>query len=463
MKRYKNLFALILLTLASSVAMSQNVKITGKVNEPEALIRLLTYNDMLTYEQTLVFETKSDAKGNFLIETEIDDVVMTQIAVNLERVDFLIKPDATYDIEIVIPEKKKNVSYFERESPELKIINIDDDDLYYQYHVSNMIIDDFLVDNFNYLYRGRKLSLLDSLDVEIERNLNKIKSDFVKNNVRYRKAAIQMVVDNDNAKKVVNQYFNKQNILYSNPAYMDLFQEIFTNYFSSRIYNRLELEQMLYEDYDKFMSYLKGKDVFLAENPNLAEMIITYNLKGMFYELPEDRKVILEKLNDIAQKSNNQKNKEIANDIIKEINRLSFNSDAPGFSLKDKNGKIVKLSDYKDDMILLQFVDEVSTMTDYQFELLKDFSNQWQDTIQVVTIATKESFDDFSRMFENKNYKWTLLNLDNEILLLEKYQIRLFPDYVILGKNGKIGMSPAPSPEQYLDFHVRRLYKYYKK
>lgn len=463
MKKYRYIFILIFLSLISNVAISQNVRITGKVNEPKALIRLLTYNDMLTYEQTLAFETNADEQGNFVIETDIDKIVMVQLAVNLERVDFLIKPEAIYNIEIIIPEQKKNVSYFEKESPELKIIDINDDDLFYQYYVSDMIVDDFLLNNFNQLYKSRKISLLDSLDVEIERNLGKIKSDFVKDNIRYRKAAIQMIVNNDNAKKVVNQYYNKQNVLYSNPAYMDLFQEIFTNYFASRSFNQLELEQMLYADYDKFMSYLKGKDVFLAENPNLAEIIVAYNLKGMFYELAEDRMAILEKLKSIGQNSNNQKNKEIVDDILKQINRLSFNSDAPDFSLKDKNGKIVKLSDYKDNMLLLQFVNEVSTMTDYQFELLKDFSNQWQDTIQVVTIATKECFDDFNRLFENKNYKWTLLNLDNEILLLEKYQIRLFPDYVIIGKNGKIGMSPAPSPEQYLDFHVRRLYKYYKK
>lgn len=463
MNKNRSTLLLIFLLLIANIAVSQNVKITGKVNEPDALIRLLTYNDMLTCEQTLAYETKSDDKGDFLIEMEISDITMAQIAVNLERVDLLLKPDAAYNIEIVIPERKKNVSYFEREEPELKIIDINDDDLYYQYYVSNMIIDDFILNNFNQIYRSRKISLLDSLDVEISRNLKDIKSDFVKENVRYRKAEIQMVINNDNAKKVVNQYYNKQKVLYSNPAYMDLFQEIFTNYFTSRIFNQLELEQMLYEDYDRFMSYLKGKDVFLSENPNLAEIIVAYNLKGMFYELPEDRRAILEKLNSIAQNSKSQEGKEIANDILKQINRLSFNSEAPDFSLKDKDGKIVRLSDYKDNMLLLQFVDEVSAMTDYQFELLKDFSNRWQDTIQVVTIATKDSFDDFKRMFEDKNYKWTLLNLENEILLLEKYQIRLFPDYVIIGKNGKIGMSPAPSPEQYLDFHVRRLYKYYYK
>ena len=459
----KSIITLILLFLISNIAVSQNVKIDGKVNEPNALVRLLIYNDMLTYEQTLVYETKSDNDGNFLIEADVEDVVMAQIAVNLERVDLLIKPDASYELEIVIPEQKNDVSYFERESPTLKIININDDELYTQYHVSNMIIDDFLYENFNQIYRNRRLSLLDSLELVIKRNIPQIKSDFVKDNIRYRKAAIQMVVNNDNGKKVINQYFNKQDVQYSNPAYMNLFHEIFANYLASRQFGASDLRYMLYQDYDRFMSYLKEKDVFLAENQNLAELIVAYNLKRMYYELQDDRKVILEKLKSIGQNTKNQKNKDIVNDILKQIDRLSFNSEAPDFSLNDRNGNLVKLADFKENMLLVQFVNKVSAMTDYQFELLKDFSNQWQDTIQIVTIATKESFDDFEKLFEEKNYKWKLLNIENEILLLEKYRIKTYPDYVIIGTNGKIGMSPAPSPEQYLDFHVRRLYKYYKK
>ena len=463
MKMNKSIITLILLFLISNIAVSQNVKIDGKVNEPNALVRLLIYNDMLTYEQTLVYETKSDNDGNFLIEADVEDVVMAQIAVNLERVDLLIKPDASYELEIVIPEQKNDVSYFERESPTLKIININDDELYTQYHVSNMIIDDFLYENFNQIYRNRRLSLLDSLELVIKRNIPQIKSDFVKDNIRYRKAAIQMVVNNDNGKKVINQYFNKQDVQYSNPAYMNLFHEIFANYLASRQFGASDLRYMLYQDYDRFMSYLKEKDVFLAENQNLAELIVAYNLKRMYYELQDDRKVILEKLKSIGQNTKNQKNKDIVNDILKQIDRLSFNSEAPDFSLNDRNGNLVKLADFKENMLLVQFVNKVSAMTDYQFELLKDFSNQWQDTIQIVTIATKESFDDFEKLFEEKNYKWKLLNIENEILLLEKYRIKTYPDYVIIGTNGKIGMSPAPSPEQYLDFHVRRLYKYYKK
>ena len=59
MKKNKSILTLILLFLISNIAVAQNVKIKGNVNEPNALVRLLTYNDMLTYEQTAVYETKS--------------------------------------------------------------------------------------------------------------------------------------------------------------------------------------------------------------------------------------------------------------------------------------------------------------------------------------------------------------------------------------------------------------------
>lgn len=463
MKNYKILFLSVLLFLFGNAADSQNVVINGKVNEANALVRLLTYNDMLTCEQTLVYETRSDADGNFIIEKNIDDISLAQIAVNLERIEILIKPESSYKIEINIPEHDVNASYFERQSPTLKMLEEKDDDLYYQYYMSGMIIDDFVMDNFNQLYRGRKLSLLDTLDVQMEKVLGKVKSDYVKENIRYRKAAIQMMINNDNAKKVTEQYFNKQEVLYSQPAYMNLFQEIFTNYLSSRQFNPSDLRYLLYSTYDKFVSYLKEKDVFLAENQNLAEIIIAWNLKRMYYEMPDEKAYILDYLKTMGQNTKNQYNRKIIEDILKQIDRLSFNSEAPDFSLKDVNGNVVRLSDFKENMLLVQFVNAVSHMTDYQFELMKDFSNQWQDTIQIVTIATRESFEDYKQVFKEKDYKWTLLNLENEILLLEKYQVMTFPDYVIIGKNGRIGMSPAPSPEQYLDFHVRRLFNYYKK
>ena len=429
----------------------------------ESLVRLMTYNDLLTFEQTTIFETKSDKEGNFVIEANINEICQTQIAIDLERVEILLKPDSDYEIEIIIPQQEENTSYFERKHPVLKIIKINDDNLYYQYHISNSIIDEFMLENFNNLYINRKISLLDNIDAEIEKSLGKIKSDYVRDNIRYRKAALQMVVNNDNAKKVINQHFNKQDILYSQGAYMNLFHEIFSNYLSSQHFSPSDIRELLYTNYDKFSDYLKSKDAFLSENPDIAEIIIAWNLKRMYYEMPDEKKHILEYINVIHNNTENQKNKEIISDILKQINNLSFNSDAPQFSLKDKNGNAVKLSDYKDNILVIQFVNKTSPMTDFQFEELKRLSQQWGNNVKTISIATKESFNDFVQLFENKGYNWTLLNLGDEILLLEKYRIVTFPDYIIIGKGNKIGMAPASTPDQYLDYHVKRICKHYYK
>lgn len=459
----KNRILLISFLLLNSInLLAQNITIKGKIvgEKKPASVRLMTYNDMLTCEQTTICETKSNDKGDFVIKANISEIVMAQIAVNLDRVDILLKPNSNYDVEITIP-NQENVSYFERHKPVLKLIKSDDDDLCYQYNMSNLVIDDFIYDNFNRLYRNRQISLLDTLDVRLKKVLGNVKSDYVKENIRYGKASVAMIVENAN--KVKNQYFSKQEILYSQPAYMNLFQEMFADYLNSRQFAPSELRRLLYADYDTFMAYLKEKDDFLSENQNLAQLIVALNLKRMYYEMPDDKNRIYAYLNSISQTTKNQKNKEVVDSIIKQIDRLSFGTAAPTFSLKDESGNMVQLSDFKNNMVLLQFVNQISPMVDYQFEILKELSLQWRDTVEVVTIATRECFDDYRRMFAEKGYNWTLLNLGDDFLLLEDYQIKTYPDYVILSKNGNIGMAPAPAPEHYLDYHVRRIYNYYKK
>ena len=150
----------------------------------------------------------------------------------------------------------------------------------------------------------------------------------------------------------------------------------------------------------------------------------------------------------------------VADNIAKQVNDMTYDSEAPGFSLKDKDDKTVQLSDYQDDMVLLQFVDKYSPLNEHEFATLNDLQKQWNDTIKVVTIATKESFQEYVQLFEKQGYKWQLLNLNFNILLLEDYHIKTYPAYVILKRKNRVGMAPAPSPDHNLDIQVRRISGY---
>jgi hypothetical protein len=196
----------------------------------------------------------------------------------------------------------------------------------------------------------------------------------------------------------------------------------------------------------------------MAKNPQLAELITIYNLQKLCYGDRNTSRLAKDHLNYIKGHTKYAEHKTIISDFFERLNRLAASTDAPEFTLKNSEGKDVSLADFKDGLVLLQFVDGYSAVTDYQFAELRSLHHQWQDTVQILTIATHEKMDFFKQQFAEKRQDWPLLDLGDNILLLEAYNVRTFPEYILIRKDNKIGEAPAPSPERYLDERVRRLY-----
>lgn len=459
-ERRRNVIAVFLvLSMLPILSPAQNLRIAGKTNKPNALVRLLTYNDLFTKEQTVIGETYSDFSGNFSFNTVIQHYTPAQIAVDLDRVDLVLRPGSFYDINVSIPAKNADLSFFEQEPPSLRINSAKDNDMSRQLIVSETIINDFVYDYIDEICRAKKSYLIDTLAGKIVRAMGDRKNDFVDTYVRYKLAALRMAASLGSTARIITEYFDSQPVLYLQSSYVDLFNEIFDGYFDSRKFNRRELMGVMYSDYDGFWNYIM-KDDFLSRNTQLAELIVMKYLSQFYYGNPNQKQIAVDFMDRIKNGSEYPQNRAVASDMLTRVGRLSYDTDAPDFSLRDKDGDTVSLSDYRDGMVLLQFVDRVSDMTDYEFSKLNELQKQWNDTISVVTIATKESFDDFAELFENQKYNWKLLNLGDDILLLEKYNIRTCPDYVILKSEGRIGMAPAAAPDRYLDYHVRRIYGY---
>lgn len=421
----------VLALLMPFFALSQNVKIVGVTNRPNTLVRLMSCADKLTYFETQLAETQSDKDGKFAFETTINEITPVDIIVGLDHVDMIVCPNGNYDVEIKVNDHAENKSFFEKEPPEMYINSIDDGGFYAQYLAVEEIVEVFLYDNACDIIQKRNLKLLDELDNQIITSVGDVKFKFISDFVKYRKASIIMAV---NKQKVLKEYFDNQEVLYSQNAYMDVFQEL-------------------------FKTDTPDAD-FLSRNPQLAELINLNNIRKCFFSNVYDKKYALKALGDIKKSTKYVKNKEVADHIVAQMNDMTYNSKAPDFNLKDNLGKVVQLSDYQDNMVLLQFVDRYSPLNEHEFSVLNELQKQWNDTIQVLTIATKASFDEYVQLFEKQGYKWPVLNLDFNIVLLEKYHIVMFPSYVILKKKGRVGMAPAPSPDHNLEIQVRRISRY---
>ena len=447
----------VFLSLCFLAVSAQNVTITGRSNKANTLMRLFVYEDLVNETGILLDQSQADAQGNFILESDVKEILPARIYTGLEYVDLILTPNASYDIEIIVPEKKDDVSYFEKELPTIRVKRATDKGIYRQIIYSEEIINAYMTEHFNQIYRGRQLRYIDSIQNAISREVPDIKSGYVKNHNRYKIAAIRLGISTDGGKKIIKDYYDGQPVLYTQSAYIDLFKELFDGYFNSASYDSHLLNDAFSEGPTPFKKYL-NTDPFMANNPQLAELITIYNLQKLCYGDRSTSRLAKDHLNYIKTQTKYPEHKGIINDFFAKINRLAPGSEATSFTLKDQDGNEVSLSDFKDGLVLLQFVDGMSPISERQFSELRSLHNQWQDTIQILTIATHDKMDFFKKQFEEKRQNWPLLDLGDNILLLEAYNVRTFPEYILISKGNKIGEAPAPSPERYLEERVRRLY-----
>lgn len=418
--------------LSPLLVLADNVTITGRVNKPETLVRLMVYDDLLNMHETLVAETQSDAQGFFMLEGKVDKTLPASIYVGLESVDLVVVPSATYEVSIIVPEVDPRASYFDRESPTLRVKTATDKGLYRQIVISQDIIDYYVINYADEFFRRHQVRYLDSIRATINAELE-IKNDYVLQQNTYRIAAVQMAVNADGGHKVIRDYYDGKPVLYHCQAYMDLFKDLFKNY---------ELT-----------------DEFARCNPELTDLVNIYKLRSLYYEDYQSRGWVKKQLQSISQKSKSSEIKKLVTNTLERFERFAQGAEAPDFELQSSDGSTVKLSDYKNTMVLLQFVDGSSRTVDHQFETLADLHRQWQDSVQLITVSTKDQIASHRRRFDEHRYDWPLLNLGNDILLLERYEVRTFPEYFIILPDTKIGLAPAPNPDRALRENVTKLLK----
>lgn len=428
----KRLIAYLFVLWLSLPLVAQDVTVTGRVNRPGALVRLMAVDDLLNMHETPVAETTADGKGFFILEGKVEQTIPATVYVGLESVDMVVVPGASYEVSIIVPEEAANVSYFERESPTLRVKTASDKGVYRQLVISQEIIDGYVLNYFDELFVRRQYRYLDSIRSTIDSELH-ITDNYVLQNNTYRIAAVQMALNADGGKKVIRDYYDGKPVLYRCTAYMDLFKDLFKNF-------------TLTEE-------------FAGRNPELTELVNIYQLRGLYYEDYQSHDWVRAQLQKIGKKSKSQAIKGIVANTLARFDRFATGAPAPDFELRSSDGKTVKLSDFKDSMVLLQFVDGSSYTVDHQFETLSDLHHQWQDSVQIVTVSTKDQLASHRRRFEEHHYDWPLLNLGNDILLLERYEVRTFPEYFIIMPETKIGMAPAASPERLLKDQVGKLLK----
>lgn len=438
------------------------VKLFGNSKEwANKELQFYKYSDYITYDEILIGKTKIDNNGDFTLYINVNDTTYIFTYLGKYAGYMYVVPGRSY--QIVLPpyqektEADKLNPYFEPIFIHLGIIDVEENDINILIHMFN--------DTYSSYFSKYVVESINKTNInpkEIEKDIEKIevpfinyKDEFFKNYRIYKYALLEHLSFKEKSVAIAEKYFKNKKILLTNPSYMDLFNQIFTNFFE--FHGRTKEGIKIYEDINVHKDYnclvnTLSKNSLFNNNYELMELVILKCLFEEFYKDKFSRSGILNILDTIINETKYEQNKIIACRIKNKITKLLPGYNPPDFNLYDINGNLKNLQNYRGKYVYLNFCNTASYSCLMEFDLLNDIQNRHKNNLIIVTISTDSLVNSFKQFVETKGYNWEFLHYGNYPEILKEYDIRSFPTYFLIDPQGKLVMSPAPSPSEYFEY-----------
>ena len=431
---------------------SQNVTISGiAMNADFEKIRIVKFKDQISYLEETIGEVVIDSLGRFSMSFQIDETLYTKIKLGFHSAGLYVEPGGIY--EIFIPADPEG-SFFRLkptyDSPYLnfEIINSDYYELNSMISKLNIVFDDFIINNFNAIYRQRQRDKIDTLKRIIKTVFTKRSNKYFNDYVEYKIASIEQLARLKSRDSIEKQYFENENILYENIEYMDFFNQFFSKYLTATSKN-FDIDELIKiinrgEAYLNLMKFLADEKVF--SDKIFRELVILKSLKDIYYIPGFSQKEIISQLKFVSENGVSEQNRQIAHDIIFVLTQFDIGTPAPAFSLKDKNNKIKRLDDFVGKYIYLNFWSSDCIPCLLEMDSLRNLKSKYENEIEFISIGVDEDREKVFNRAGELNYNWTILDYNHNNSLLEDYKVKAFPFYVLVDKEGNILKYPANSP-----------------
>jgi peroxiredoxin len=448
-------WSVFLMILFCGLAQAGQITITGHApSYANTQLSFYRTSDWITGAEEITGECRVSDSGDFQIVIPLETTTQLLIYPGIYRGYFFAEPGKTY--QLVLPERRDKSPedllnpFFEPVEIHLGLENFTSDDL----NVLIVMFDDAYIPYYdkhvNNVYIKPDLKKLEEDIEQIEKPFMDYHNSFFRDYRRYRYGMLKLSANQQRVQSLSDEYFNNHPVLYSNPAYADLFNQVYDKYFV--FFGRTEAGKQIYQDINQAGSYhnllntLSKAEHF--SNDTLKELVILKQLHDEFYNNQFSRTGLLSILDSLIKDTGIAEHKEFGTNIKRKITRLLPGYEPPQFALRDIDGILVHLSDYKGEYVYLNFCTCQSYSCLNEFDMLADLYAKHKDRLTILTVATDPREDVLRQFLAKKQYNWKFLYYDSQPDILKEYDIRAFPTYFLIGPDGKLIYSPALSPAE---------------
>jgi peroxiredoxin len=272
----------------------------------------------------------------------------------------------------------------------------------------------------------------------------------------YTFAAFLQISNNQKTRSISNNYYLNNRILYKNKSYMELFNQVYDKYLD--YFGRTEKGEKIFSDIGILNSITALKSTLgndeILKNDTLKELVILKCLHDEFYDDKISRSALLIVLDSLAQQTDLNEHRLIAQNIRKKVTRLMVGFEPPYFELLDKDSNLITLKNYKGKYVYLGFCVSLSYTCIQEFEMLRKLYERQNQNFEIVIISMDDNLAQMKNFIEKKNYPFTFLFYGNQPDIFKEFDIRTVPTYFFIDKNGKLALSPAATPGENIEYYI---------
>jgi peroxiredoxin len=192
-------------------------------------------------------------------------------------------------------------------------------------------------------------------------------------------------------------------------------------------------------------------------NIELSDFITLLNLNDSYYNrtLPGDniRKII----SIMKSQGSTPLIQNIATEVLGKINSSLPGSIATDFSLMNSDGKLMSLKDFRGKYLLLCFARSDSQASVMEMGIINMWYKKFIDNLFVVTILTDKDFKTASGILNNRGFIWTFLDGSKKEMIEFIFEIKMYPSFMLIDREGKIIADPSPFPSENLEAVIRKI------
>jgi len=450
--------------LVAGMVMAQKTVINGVAPGAERkMIHLSMYGDLITLQERELASARIDSTGHFSLSADLDQTIGAVLSIDFHKAELLLEPSKTYSVAIApmnYDEYKEINPFIQSQNLDLELPVDDPTELNNLAGIFNTLYSGFLTEHFNALYRERNKALLDTFRLRINRHFGSAKNPFFLDYAAYKTAGLEQLTQYYNRAQLARKYFTGKPILYQNPEYMDFFNSYYSHYLTSSTgpLRKLDLKALLLTA-DPYASLMKGMaaDTGLKEEP-LRELVLLKSMMDIYNSGDFQQENILAVIHAVQQRSKSTGNREVATNMITLLTRLKPGTEAPGFTLLDRDQKDLSLSSLRGKPVVLGFWTTYCETCLNEMDLLRPLVDKYGEKVHFVSVSA-DKFHTTMLFFINlkKDYTWTFVNIGEHSEVLKEYDVRTYPLFVLIDAEGKINKYPAGLPGNGLEADIQHL------